>query len=64
MVTLIPTYPETQARPRKKVASKRHRVRAQDMIEEGLRFPDESDLESIEDGCLLLGLTRDLIDLD
>ena len=54
----------TPARPRKKVASKRHRVRTQDMIEEGLRFLDESDPESIEDGCLLLGLTRDVIDLD
>ena len=54
----------TPAWPRKKVASKRHRVRTQDMIEEGLRFLDESELESIEDGCLLLGLTRDVIDLD
>ena len=54
----------TPARPRKKVASKRHRVRTQDMIQEGLRFLDESEPESIEDGCLLLGLTRDVIDLD
>ena len=34
------------------------------MIEEGLRFLDESDPESIEDGYLLLGLTLDMIDLD
>ena len=35
------------------------------MIEEGLRFLDESDSDSIEDGCLLLGLTnQDVIDLD
>ena len=43
---------------------KKHRVWTQDMIEEGLRFLGESDLESTEDGCLLLGLTRDVIDLD
>ena len=55
----------TPGRPRKRKATmKRHRVRTQDMIEEGLRFLDESDSESIEDGCLLLGLTRDVIDLD
>ena len=54
----------TPAWPRKKVGSKRHRVRTQDMIEEGLQFLDESEPESIEDGCLLLGLTRDVIDLD
>ena len=34
------------------------------MIEEGLHFLDESDPESIEDGCLLLGLPGDMIDLD
>ena len=48
----------TPGRPRKRKVIKKHRVRTQDMIEEGLRFLDESDLESIEDGCLLLGLTR------
>ena len=54
----------TPARPRKRKVIKKRRVRTQDMIEEGLRFLDESDPESIEDGCLLLGLTRDVIDLD
>ena len=54
----------TPGRPRKRKATKKHRVGTQDMIEEGLRFLDESDLESIEDGCLLLGLTQDVIDLD
>ena len=32
------------------------------MVEEGLRHSDESDPESVEDGCLLLGLTRDVFD--
>ena len=54
----------TRGRPRKRKSIKKHRVWSQDMIEEGLHFLDESDLESIEDGCLLLGLTRDMIDLD
>ena len=54
----------TPARPRKRKVIKKRRVRTQDMIEEGLRFLDESDPESIEDGCLLLGLTRDVIDPD
>ena len=54
----------TLGRPRKKKETRKRRVRTQDMIEEGLRFLDESDPESIEDGCLLLGLTRDVIDLD
>ena len=54
----------TPGRPRKRKTAKKHRVRTQDMIEEGLRFLDESDSDSIEDGCLLLGLTRDVIDLD
>ena len=56
--------PSTPGRPRKRKATRKQRVRTQDMIEEGLQFLDESDLESIEDGCLLLGLTRDVIDLD
>ena len=47
----------TPARSRKRKATKKHRVLTQDMIEEGLQFLDDSDLESIEDDCLLLGLT-------
>ena len=35
-----------------------------DMIEEGTYYSDESSSDSIEDGCLLLGLTQDMIDLD
>ena len=54
----------TLARPRKRKMAKKRRVWTQDMIEEGLRFLDESDTDSIEDGCLLLGLTQDVIDLD
>ena len=46
-----------------KNGTRKRRVRTQDMAEEGLRYSDESDPESVEDGCLLLGLTRDLIDL-
>ena len=42
---------------RKKKGTRKRRVRTQDMVEEGLRYSDESDLESVEDGCLLLGLT-------
>ena len=49
---------------RRKKGTRKRRVGTQDMIEEGLRYLDESDPESIEDGCLLLGLTRDVIDLD
>ena len=48
---------------RKKKVTRKCRVRTQDMIEEGLRYSDESGPESIEDRCLLLGLTRDVIDL-
>ena len=51
-------------RSRKKKGTRKPRVRTLDMIEEGLRYLDESDPESIEDRCLLLGLTRDVIDLD
>ena len=39
----------TPVRPRKRKVVKKHRVRTQDMIEEGLRFLDKSDPESIED---------------
>ena len=51
-------------RARKKKESRKCRARTEDMIEEGLRYLDESDPEAIEDRCLLLGLTRDMIDLD
>ena len=57
--------PEKVLEPEKeKKGTRKRRVWTQDMIEEGLRYLDESDPESIEDGCLLLGLTRDRIDLD
>ena len=46
-------------RPRRK-PNKRSKPRTQDMILEGLYCLDES----LEDGCLLLGLTRNIIDLD
>ena len=58
------SYILNPGRPRKRKVIKKHRVWTQDLIEEGLRFLDESDSESIEDGCLLLGLTWDVIDLD
>ena len=47
-------------RARKKKPTKKHRIRTQDMIEGGTYLSDES----AEDGCLLLGLTQDVIDLD
>ena len=50
-------------RARKKKGTRKRRVRTQDMVEEGAYYSDESDPESVEDGCLLLGLTRDVIDL-
>ena len=43
---------------------KKCRTRTQDMIEGGKYWSDESAPESVEDGCLLLGLTQDVIDLD
>ena len=51
-------------RARKKKATKKLRIRTQDMIEGGKYWSDESAPESVEDGCLLLGLTQDVIDLD
>ena len=51
-------------RSRRKKGTRKRKVRTQDMIEEGLRYLDESDSDSVEDECLLLGLTRDVIDLD
>ena len=47
-------------RARKKKGTKKCRIRTQDMIEVGTYYSDES----VEDGCLLLGLTQDVIDLD
>ena len=44
----------------KRKPNKRSKPRTQDMILEGLYCLDES----LEDGCLLLGLTRNIIDLD
>ena len=50
---------QTRSKP-----TKRSKPRTQDMILEGLYWSDELHPESIEDGCLLLGLTRNVIDLD
>ena len=50
-------------RSRKKKGTRKPRVGTQNMVEEGLRYSDELDLESVEDRCLLLGLTRDEADL-
>ena len=51
-------------RAMKKKPSKKCRICTQDMIKGGTYWSDESAQESIEDGCLLLGLTQDVIDLD
>ena len=51
-------------RAKKKKVTRKHRIRTQDMIEGGTYYLDESAPESVEDGCLLLGLTQDVIDLD
>ena len=48
---------------RKKKGRRKRRVRTQDMIENRTYYSDESAPESVEDGCLLLGLTQDVIDL-
>ena len=48
---------------RKKKGTRKRRVRTQDMIEGGTYYSDESAPKSVEDGCLLLGLNRDVIDL-
>ena len=50
-------------RSRKKKGTRKRRVRTQDMIEEGLHNSDKSGPESIEGRCLLLELTREVIDL-
>ena len=39
----------------KRKPTKKRRIRTQDMILEGTYWLDESKLESVEDGCLLLG---------
>ena len=49
-------------RARKKKGKRKHRVWTQDMIEGGTYYLDESAPESVEDECLLLGLTRDVLD--
>ena len=49
---------------RKKKLTKKSRIRTQDMIKGGTYWSDESAPESVKDGCLLLGLTQDVIDLD
>ena len=51
-------------RARKKKPTKKRRIQTQDMIEGGTYWSDESAPESVEDGCLLQGLTQDVIDLD
>ena len=51
-------------RARNKKVTKKRRIRTQDIIEGGKYWTDESAPESVEDGCLLLGLTQDVIDLD
>ena len=48
----------------KRKPTKKCRICTQEMIEEGTYWSDESEPESVEDGCLLLGLTGDLIDRD
>ena len=50
-------------RTRKKKVTRKRRVQTQDMIEGGTFYSDESAPESVEDGCLHLGLSQDLIDL-
>ena len=54
----------TPPRRSRRKLTKRSKPRTQNMILEGLFWSDESQPESVEDGCLLLGLTRDIIDLD
>ena len=51
-------------RARKRKPTKTRGIRTQDMIEGGTHWSDESAPESVEDGCLLLGLTQDTIELD
>ena len=48
----------------KRKPTKKRRIRTQDMVLEGVYWLDESKPESVEDRCLLLSLTRDIIDLN
>ena len=48
----------------KRKPTKKRRICTKDMVMEGVYWSDESEPESVEDGCLLLGLTQDIIDLD
>ena len=50
-------------RTRKKKGTRKRRVCTQDMIKGGTYYSDESAPESVEDGCLHLGLSQELIDL-
>ena len=51
-------------RTKRRKGTKKRRVRSQDIIEGGTYYSGESSPDSIEDGCLLLGLTQVVIDLD
>ena len=51
-------------RSKRRKGTKKRRVRSQDMIEGGTYYSDKSYPDTIEEGCLLLGLTQDVIDLD
>ena len=51
-------------RARKRKPTKTRGIRTQDLTEGGIHWSDESAPESVEDGCLLLGLTHDAIELD
>ena len=50
--------------PVKRKPTKKRRICTQNMILEGMYWSDKPEPESVEDGCLLLRLTRDVIDLD
>ena len=54
--------PSASGRGKRKL-TKKCRIRTQNMIEEVTYWLDESAPESIEDGCLLLGLTQDIVGL-
>ena len=56
--------PSAPGHARKRKPTKTRGIRTQDMIEGGTLWSDESAPESVEDGCLLLGLTQDAIELD
>ena len=47
----------------KRKPTKKCMIRTQNMIKEGRYWSDKFAPESIEDGCLLLGLTQDIVDL-